>query len=282
MADENDKHESPANPDNQIGLERQAADREHEAEIAGKAKAKPAARRSTKGRHGVAHREVPSTGHEWDGIKEYDNPLPRWWLWTFYITIVWAILYMIAYPAIPLVNKATQGMLGYTMRNEVAADIERFDQMNAGVQEKLATVELAAIADDPELTNYAANAGKAVFNTWCVQCHQSGGAGAKGYPTLADDDWLWGGTMEDIHYTVSHGIRNEDDPDARYSEMPRFGADGLLEEPQIEQVVQYVRQIWGRITMRRLRKRVRWSLPTTVRPATWRMAPVTARRARRT
>ena len=258
MADENDKHDSPANPDNQISPERQSADAEHAAKLAGDLPERPApdapvapeglaGRAKTRGRgpRGVANREVPSTGHEWDGIKEYDNPLPRWWLWTFYATIVWAVLYMFAYPAIPLINGATQGFLGHSYSASVARDIARYDDMNADVQQRLAEVDLAAIGDDPELASYAANAGRAVFNTWCVQCHQAGGAGARGYPALVDDDWLWGGTVEDIHYTVTHGIRNEDDPDARYSEMPRFGADGILETPQIDAVVQHVLAISG-------------------------------------
>ncbi|MCF3973090.1 cytochrome-c oxidase, cbb3-type subunit III [Paracoccus salsus] len=184
--------------------------------------------------------EVPSTGHEWDGITEYDNPMPRWWLWTFYATIVWAIGYLIAYPAIPLVNSATQGLLGTTTRQQVAAEIERFDQANAEIQTRLASVELEQIPNDPELVSYATNAGGAVFRTWCAQCHGSGAAGGPGYPNLLDNDWLWGGTLEDIHLTLQHGIRDPHDPDTRYSEMPRYGRDGLLDRAQISQVANYV------------------------------------------
>ncbi|MDB6176537.1 cytochrome-c oxidase, cbb3-type subunit III [Paracoccus sp. Z330] len=184
--------------------------------------------------------EVPSTGHEWDGITEYDNPMPRWWLWTFYVTIVWAIGYVIAYPAIPLITGATSGLLQTNTRKQVAAEIERFDQANAPVANRLASVELTEIAGDDELSNYATNAGGAVFRTWCAQCHGSGAAGAKGYPNLLDNDWLWGGTLEDIHTTIQHGIRDPLDDDSRYSEMPRFGTDGLLDRGQISQVVNYV------------------------------------------
>lgn len=205
----------------------------------------PRAKARARGRHGVGHREVSSTGHEWDGIKELDNPLPRWWLWIFYISIIWAILYMVSYPAIPLLNRATPGVLGYTIRGALTEEIERFDQKHADVRALLAEADLNAIPENPELANYARNAGGAVFRTWCAQCHGSGAAGAKGYPNLLDNDWLWGGSIEDIHTTISHGVRNDDDDDARWSEMPRFGADGLLEEEQIAQVVEHVLAISG-------------------------------------
>jgi cytochrome c oxidase cbb3-type subunit III len=186
-----------------------------------------------------------TTGHSWDGIEEFNNPLPRWWLWTFYLCIIWGIGYSIAYPAWPLISGATPGLLGASTRADVAADIKRYEEANAPIEAKLVATDLNAIAADPELANYTANAGGAVFRTWCAQCHGSGASGAKGYPNLLDNDWLWGGAIEDIHTTVTHGIRNTTDADARYSEMPKFGADGLLEKEQIDQVVQYVLQISG-------------------------------------
>lgn len=189
--------------------------------------------------------EPETTGHSWDGIEEFNNPLPRWWLWTFYATIIWGIGYTIAYPAWPLISAATPGLLGHSTRADVAADIARYEAANAPVEAKLVAADLTAIAADPELANYTRNAGGAVFRTWCAQCHGSGAAGAKGYPNLLDNDWLWGGTVEDIHTTISHGIRNTTDADARYSQMPAFGVDGLLEPEQIGQVVQYVLQISG-------------------------------------
>jgi cytochrome c oxidase cbb3-type subunit 3 len=189
--------------------------------------------------------QVETTGHTWDGIEEYNNPLPRWWLWTFYLTIFWGLVYTILYPAWPLVDRATQGLWGGNPRIDVVAEIEKFDAANSAIEAKLVAADLTAISADPELLGYATNAGGAVFKTWCAQCHGSGAAGAKGYPNLIDNDWLWGGTIEDIHLTVQHGIRNTEDADARYSEMPKFGADELLEPAQIDQVVQYVLQISG-------------------------------------
>ncbi len=186
-----------------------------------------------------------TTGHSWDGIEEFNNPLPRWWLWTFYVTIVWALIYSIAYPAWPLINGATPGLLGASTRADVAAEIKTYEDANAPVEAALVATDLNAISSDPELVNYTMNAGGAVFRTWCAQCHGSGAAGNVGYPNLLDNDWLWGGTIEDIHTTITHGVRNATDPDARYSEMPKFGADELLEPQQIDQAVQYVLQISG-------------------------------------
>ena len=193
--------------------------------------------------------EVGTTGHSWDGIEEYDNPMPRWWLWTFYLCIIWAFGYMVFYPAWPLVSSATQGLWGTQAagdtRMAVAEEIKRFDDANAPIKAKLVAADLNAIATDPELDGYARSAGAAVFKTWCAQCHGAGAAGNVGYPNLLDDDWLWGGDMESIHLTITHGIRNTDDADARYSEMPKFGVDGLLEPAQIGEVVEHVLAISG-------------------------------------
>lgn len=189
--------------------------------------------------------EVETTGHSWDGIEEFNNPLPRWWLYTLYATIIWAIGYTIAYPAWPMLTQATPGVLGWSTRADVAAEIEAVNVANAGIETRLASADLTMISADADLNSYANNAGKAVFQTWCIQCHQAGGQGAKGYPNLLDDDWLWGGDIESIHDTIAHGVRNEDDDDARFSEMPKFGADELLEPVEIDQVVQYVLKISG-------------------------------------
>ncbi|SEQ02773.1 cytochrome-c oxidase, cbb3-type subunit III [Thalassovita taeanensis] len=181
-----------------------------------------------------------TTGHEWDGIEELNTPLPRWWLWTWYACIVWAILYSVAYPAWPGIKAATPGLLGWSTRANVQTEIDMAEARLAPMNVKLEAADLTAIAGDPELQTYAASAGGAVFKTWCAQCHGSGAAGAKGYPNLLDDDWLWGGDIEAIHTTVTHGIRNTDDDDARFSQMPAFGRDELLEPVQIDQVVNFV------------------------------------------
>ena len=190
--------------------------------------------------------DVGTTGHSWDGIEELNTPLPRWWLWTFYATIVWGLYYVAAYPAWPLINGATQGFLGFSTRAEVAADIAEFEAKQAPMNDKLASVELTAIADDAELLGYANSAGAAVFKTWCAQCHGSGAAGAVGYPNLVDDDWLWGGDIESIHTTITVGVRQPTDEDyLRQSEMPAFGRDELLEDGQIDEVVNFVMSLSG-------------------------------------
>mgnify|MGYP001072124025 CR=1 FL=1 len=187
-------------------------------------------------------KDPETTGHSWNGIEEFNNPLPRWWLITLYLTIIWAIGYMIAYPAIPLINGATPGLLGYSSRGEVAADIEAVNTQNAPLIERINELELAAIAGDElvggEADGFAYNGGKAVFATFCSQCHGAGANGAVGYPSLIDDDWLWGGSMEDIYTTINHGIRHEADLDTRLSDMPAFGE--FLTDEEIAGLVQYV------------------------------------------
>lgn len=186
--------------------------------------------------------EVETTGHQWDGIEEFNNPMPRWWLWTFYACIAWALVYSIAYPAWPMLTRATQGLLGYNRIEELNKDIDRFAALNGPIRAKLVEAELTSVPSNPELLAFANQAGAAVFKTWCAQCHGAGAAGvqASGYPNLLDDDWLWGGDVEAIHTTITHGIRNGGD-EARFSQMPAFGDQLSAEE--IGQVVQYVRQM---------------------------------------
>lgn len=136
---------------------------------------------------------VETTGHEWDGIRELNNPLPRWWLWTLYGCIVWAIAYTIAYPAWPMISGATSGVLGYSTRAQVAEDITAHEAKNTSLVSDLLAADLAELQPGDDLHRYAVARGGAVFRAQCSQCHGSGAAGAKGYPNLRDDDWLWGG-----------------------------------------------------------------------------------------
>lgn len=197
---------------------------------------------STKKQQQKKPEEYGTTGHSWDGIEELNTPLPRWWLWTFYACIVWGVLYTIAYPAWPMIKSATPGLMGWSTRANVAADIAAVDTANGPINTALEGAELTQISADPNLLGYATNGGKAVFATYCSQCHGSGAAGNLGYPNLLDDDWLWGGDIEAIHTTITHGIRN-DDLDSRYSEMPAFGE--ILEEGEIASLVNYVTSLSG-------------------------------------
>lgn len=191
----------------------------------------------------VEKKEVETTGHSWDGIEEFNNPLPRWWVWVFYATIVWGIWYTIAYPAWPLVKGATAGYLGFSTRGEVAEEIQRFTDMNAGLEAELAATDLTTLERGSDLHNYAIQAGRSTFATFCSQCHGAGANGiteGSGYPNLLDNDWLWGGAIDEIQTTVTHGIRSMDfEDDTRFSEMPAFGDDYLSDE-EITQVANYV------------------------------------------
>ena len=185
-----------------------------------------------------------TTGHEWDGIKELNNPLPRWWIWTFYATIVWAIGYTIAYPAWPLIEGATQGVLGYSSRANVEREISEAVVAQQEMLDKIAQLPLEEIRQQPGLFQFATDGGRAAFAVNCSQCHGSGAQGGQGYPNLNDDDWLWGGSLQDIYQTLQHGIRYERDDDTRFSEMPAFG-DGILDREQTAAVANYVLSLSG-------------------------------------
>lgn len=197
--------------------------------------------------------EVETTGHSWDGIEEFNNPLPKWWLYLFYGTIIWGIIYVILFPAWPMVTKATPGLLGFSTRQELAKDIASVDARNEARNAVLAEADLNTLQEsDPELYSYAVNAGKSIYAVNCSQCHGAGAAGVQnlGYPNLQDDEWLWGGaiddeagTLDEIAYTVRHGVRAEEDVDTRWSQMPAYGE--ILEKDEITSVVHFVRQISG-------------------------------------
>lgn len=185
---------------------------------------------------------VETTGHEWDGIKELNNPLPRWWLWTFYACIIWSVGYVIYYPAIPLLEGSTMGISGVTNRSLLHEELARVEASKAGLVSRIDSTGLEDIRSNEELFRFAVAGGSSLYKVNCSQCHGSGAQGAPGYPNLNDDDWLWGGDLESIYLTIKHGVRNGDDDDARQSEMPAFG-DDVLEPAQIADVTQYVLQL---------------------------------------
>lgn len=188
---------------------------------------------------------IETTGHEWDGIKELNNPLPRSWLWGLYGTIVFSIGYVIAYPALPLINSSTAGLLGWSSRQNVADDIARLEKGRESLGQDLVATDLNKISGNPELMQFALAGGSSAFKVYCSQCHGAGAAGGGIYPNLVDDDWIWGGTVDDIYLTLKHGIRYEADEDTRFSQMPNFGSDGILERDAIKDVAWYVRSISG-------------------------------------
>jgi cytochrome c oxidase cbb3-type subunit 3 len=185
---------------------------------------------------------VETTGHEWDGIKELNNPLPRWWLYTFYGTILWAIAYTIAYPAWPLLTGSTQGVLGFHSRNVLKEEMTAATTAQKVFVDKIAAMPVADIEKDKDVSQFALNGGAAAFKVNCAPCHGSGATGGMGYPNLNDNDWLWGGKIGDIYTTIKHGIR-ADDPDTRTSEMPAFAE--VIKPEQIKQVAAYVWSLSG-------------------------------------
>ena len=188
---------------------------------------------------------VETTGHEWDGIRELNNPLPRWWLWIFYASVIWSIAYWVAMPAWPLVSGYTKGMLGWSQRQVVQEEIADARAAQGAYLERIKSSSLEQIRTDRELLDFAMAGGEAAFAVNCSQCHGSGAQGFPGYPNLNDDEWLWGGSVEAIHATITHGIRNEKDPDARFSQMPAFLTDGILAPEQVTQVANYVLELSG-------------------------------------
>jgi len=181
-----------------------------------------------------------TTGHEWDGIKELNTPLPKWWVYVFWATVIWSIAYWVAMPAWPTISDYSRGMLGYSSRGEVDKELAAQKQARSQWLNKMQSMTVDDIAKDKTLLNYAMAGGKVAFGENCSACHAAGGTGVAGaYPRLADDEWIWGGTLADIEQTIRYGVRNSN-PNSRQSEMPKFGADGLLTADQIAQVADYV------------------------------------------
>jgi cytochrome c oxidase cbb3-type subunit 3 len=186
-----------------------------------------------------------TTGHEWDGVKELNTPLPTWWVYTFYATIVFSIVYCVLYPSWPWFNSHTQGLLGQTNRADLTRELDAQAKDRAAFVERIRSASLEQIRKDPALLAFAVAGGRSAFQTNCMQCHGAGGAGSTGFPNLVDDDWLWGGAIDQLYATIQHGIRNADDR-SRRSLMPRFGADGLLTGGQVAAVADYVLSLSGR------------------------------------
>jgi len=185
-----------------------------------------------------------TTGHEWDGIKELNTPLPRWWLITFYLTIVWAIGYWVVYPAWPLLTTNTKGLFGYSTRADVAVELANLDKIRGEKMVALGAASLADIEKDPALLALARARGKTVFGDNCAPCHGSGATGSKGFPNLNDDDWLWGGTLDQIMQTIQYGARSGNSK-AHEGQMLAFGKEGVLKQDQVVTVANYVRSLSG-------------------------------------
>jgi cytochrome c oxidase cbb3-type subunit 3 len=186
-----------------------------------------------------------TTGHVWDDdLKELNKPLPKWWVYVFYVTIIWSIGYWILYPSWPLISSHTEGLLGYSQRAEVRSEIQEARAAQSEFTEQIETAELSEIREDPQLLRFAMAGGEAAFGDNCAPCHGRGAQGFTGYPNLNDDSWIWGGKLGDIHQSIRYGIRS-DHPQTRVSQMPRFGLDGILDDEQIDDAAEYVRSLGG-------------------------------------
>ncbi len=190
---------------------------------------------------------METTGHEWDGIKELDTPLPKWWVLTFYVTIAFALIYSLLYPSWPGIHSYFHGLLGYSQRAVLDTRLKEAVAQHAPMVARIKAASLKDIEGNPDLLNFALAGGHAAFADNCQPCHGPGGGGSKGFPNLTDDDWLWGGDLANIHQTIAFGIRNSN-PKSRQSDMPRFGADGLLKAAQIDDVAEFALSLTGRAT----------------------------------
>jgi len=186
---------------------------------------------------------VETTGHSWDGIRELNNPMPRWWVWTFYACIVWALAYTVVYPSWPGITTNVKGYFGWSSRGQLATELTEAQATKAVYLEKIAATPVADILKDEELNRFATAGGAAAFKVNCTPCHGSGAAGGNGYPNLNDDDWLWGGSIDEIYTTLTHGIRYTDDAETHASEMPVFG--DILKPEEVKQVAAYVYSLSG-------------------------------------
>jgi cytochrome c oxidase cbb3-type subunit 3 len=191
-----------------------------------------------------AHTGTDTTGHEWDGIKELNTPLPKWWLYTLYACCAWAAVMCVLYPSIPGLHGYWHGILGYSARHDAMAGWRDMQAIHGEAMAQIARTPIEDVVKDPKLLETAMEDGRITFANNCQPCHGQNGAGRIGYPALGDDVWLWGGKLGDIQTTITHGIRSAD-AQARQSQMPSFGTDNILKPEEIQKVADFVGQWWG-------------------------------------
>jgi cytochrome c oxidase cbb3-type subunit 3 len=193
-----------------------------------------------------AHSGIDTTGHVWDGIKELNTPLPKWWLYVLFATIVFGVGQMILYPSVTWYSGYWHGLLGYSQRERVDHAVAEVAAQRATVMDRLAKLPFAEIKADPELLSVALVAGSKAFANNCQPCHGAGGGGRVGYPALAAGAWIWGGTLDDIERTIIYGVRSGlDEARGIGSVMPAFGHDAILKPAEIGQVADYVMTLYG-------------------------------------
>lgn len=194
-------------------------------------------KQQTSGEH--FEKKAETTGHDWDGISEYNIPAPRWWLIVWIICIIWAFIYWIFYPTWPISGGNTTGTLSWSGRSQLQESQAEIDTIRDSYLDKISKQDFTQIQKDPQLMEFALNGGRSAFKENCAACHGTGAQGSKGFPNLNDDDWLWGGKIENIYQTILFGIRSSHDK-TRFSQMPSFGLDKILKKDDIENVAEYV------------------------------------------
>lgn len=183
---------------------------------------------------------VETTGHEWDGIKELNNPMPQWWIWTFLACILFSIVYVWFMPSWPTTYSYDEGALKWNSRLVLEQRMSEAREAQSGWIRQIEETPLEEISSQPDLFAFAVTGGRVAYNTNCAGCHGVGGGGQVGiFPSLANDDWIWGGAIDEIMETIRVGVRG-DHSETRFSMMPAFGADGILDDAQIDAVADYV------------------------------------------
>ena len=173
--------------------------------------------------------EGGTSGHVWDGdLTEYNNPMPRWWAWLFYLTVAFGLGYLAFFPGLGSYG----GTLGWTQLKQLEEETQAANARYGPIYEKFATQEVAVVARNPE----ALVIGQKLFLNHCSQCHASDGAGSRDFPNLTDNDWLWGGTPEAIKTSITEG---------RLGVMPPLGA-AVGGDEEVRNVAHYVLSLSGR------------------------------------
>jgi cytochrome c oxidase cbb3-type subunit 3 len=170
-----------------------------------------------------------TTGHEYDGIREYDNPLPAWWFYMFVITIVWGIAYLVVYPGMG----NFPGVIGWTQINQHEAQVSKAEEKFRGLRDKYLALPIEEIASDPVVRKM----GQRMFGNNCAQCHGADAKGRYGFPNLTDGDWIYGGTAQNIKTSITDG---------RQAAMPGWGS--IIGDGGVSSVTSYVRSLNGHDT----------------------------------
>ena len=185
-----------------------------------------------------------TTGHSWDEISEYNIPAPRWWLIVWFICIIWAFIYWFFYPTWPTLSGNSKGSLQWSKFSQLQDAQQKVDEKKQKYLQQIQSSSFAEIKQNQQLMQFVLTAGKSAFYENCSACHGRGHQGGYGYPNLNDDDWLWGGKVEDIYQTLLYGIRSGHEK-ARANQMPSFGLDGVLKSSEIKEVASFVRSLSG-------------------------------------